>query len=73
MEQYRGRKRHLYVVFIDLEKTYNKVSRGLLWRCLESKGVHVSYISLIKNMYDEAKTWGKRSGQREVTQNISRS
>lgn len=44
------------MVFIDLEKVYDKIPGEVLWRCLEPKGVQMTYIKVIKELYDGANT-----------------
>ncbi|XP_047252335.1 uncharacterized protein LOC124887189 [Capsicum annuum] len=44
LDQYKERKSDLHIVFIDLEKAYDKILGEVLWRCLEVGGIPVAYI-----------------------------
>jgi hypothetical protein len=44
------------MVFIDLEKDYDKVPRNIMWWDLQKYKVLTKYITLIKNMYDNVVT-----------------
>ncbi|WP_375667144.1 RNA-directed DNA polymerase, partial [Bartonella sp. AC326YNZD] len=56
MERYREAKKDLHMIFIDLEKTYEKVPRNLIWWALQRKKVTSRYIELIQDMYRDATT-----------------
>jgi len=51
-EKYRETYKDFHMVFIDLEKAYNKIPRGVIWWVLEKKWVPLKYTKLIKDMYD---------------------
>ena len=40
------------MIFIDLEKAYDKVPRDVFWWALNKKAVHLEYVSIIKDMYE---------------------
>ena len=56
MKRYREQKKDLHMVFIDLEKTYDKVQRNVMWWALEKKKVPTKYVAIIKDMYDNVVT-----------------
>jgi hypothetical protein len=56
MERYMEQKKDMNMVFIDLEKTYDKVPRNVMWWVLQKHKVSIKYITLIKNMYDNVMT-----------------
>jgi hypothetical protein len=56
MERYRDQKKGLHMIFIDLEKVYDKVPRNVMWWALQKHKVSSKYIALIKDMYDNVVT-----------------
>jgi hypothetical protein len=52
----REQKKDLHIIFIDLEKTYGKVPRNVMWWALQKHKVSSKYITLIKDMYDNVVT-----------------
>ncbi|EMS59319.1 V-type proton ATPase subunit B 2 [Triticum urartu] len=56
MERYREQKKDLHMVFIDLEKSYDKIPRNVMWWALKKHKVPAKYITLIKDMYDNVVT-----------------
>ena len=56
LEKYREKEKELHLVFIDLEKAYDRVPRQEVWRCLREKNVSEKYVRVIKDMYKGATT-----------------
>jgi hypothetical protein len=55
MERYKEQK-DMHMVFIDLEKAYNKIHRNLMWWTLDKHKVLTKYVTLIKDIYDKVVT-----------------
>jgi Reverse transcriptase (RNA-dependent DNA polymerase) len=56
MKRHREQKKDLHMIFIDLEKAYDKVPRNIIWWALERKRVPTKYVTLIKDMYTNVVT-----------------
>lgn len=56
MEKKRKGRKKLQIVFVDLEKAYDKVPRKLVWEVLNRRAVASEYVNSIKDMYRGAKT-----------------
>jgi hypothetical protein len=56
MERCRKQKKDMHMIFIDLEKAYDKVPRNVIWWALQKHKVSSKYITLIKDMYDNVVT-----------------
>ena len=48
----KGRKEDIFVAFLDMEKTYDRVSRKKLFEVMRCYGVHEKLVRLIERIYD---------------------
>jgi len=65
MERYREQKKHLHMIFNDLERAYDKIPRTVMWWALEKHKVPIKYNTLIRDMYDNVVT-SVRAGDSET-------
>jgi hypothetical protein len=56
MERFIEQKKDMHMIFIDIEKAYDKVTRNVMWWTLQKHKVSSKYITLIKDMYDNVVT-----------------
>jgi hypothetical protein len=50
MKRHREHKNDLHMIFIDLEKVYDKILRNIMWWVLKRKLIPTKYVTLIKDM-----------------------
>ena len=55
-EKYLVKSKDLWMVFIDLEKAFDRVPREVVWWALRYLGVDEGIVSVIKAMYEDALT-----------------
>ena len=58
-----GKQKVLHMVFIDLEKAYDRVTRQEVWICMREKGEPEKYVMIVgqQDMYEGTRTWVKSS------------
>ena len=61
IEKHLEMQKKLHLMFIDLEKAYNRVARQEVWRWLMEQGVPEKYVRLVKDTYGDARTQVKTS------------
>ena len=56
MEKCREKQKVLHMVFIDLEKAYDRVPRQEVWRALRERRIPEKYVRMIQQTYRDVKT-----------------
>ena len=55
-EKHLEKRQNLHMIFVDLEKAYDRVPRDIIWWALRKKQVGEEYIKVIQDMYDGCTT-----------------
>ncbi|XP_037772663.1 uncharacterized protein LOC119568275 [Penaeus monodon] len=56
MEKYREKQKVLHMLFIDLEKAYDRVPGQEVWRCMRKRGLTEKYLRMIQETYKTVTT-----------------
>ena len=62
-EKYLGKKKDLWMAFVDLEKAFDRVPHEVVWWALKRLGVVDWIVSVMKAMYEDATTRVKINGK----------
>ncbi len=57
MEKHKEKQSELWMVFVDLEKAFDRVPHDLIWWSLRMKGADEAEIKMIQDMYKVAVTY----------------
>src|SRR5215469_11890642 len=55
MEKYRRSRKGMHIVYVDLEKAYDRVPRELVWE-VRKRAVAEQYVEVIRDMYRDSST-----------------
>ena len=50
------KNKELHMIFVDLEKAYDRVPRELIWWSMRQKNVPEAFIKIIQVMYEDCET-----------------
>lgn len=56
IEKHREARKDLHVIFIDLEKAFDRVPRDLIWAALRYHSIPEPYVAIIQDMYANTTT-----------------
>ncbi len=51
-EKCREKNKDVHMVFVDLEKAFDRIPRELIWWCLRKKGVPEEYVKIVQVKQD---------------------
>ena len=63
MDKYSEGGQELHLVFVDLEKTYDRVPMEEQWRCIRKAGITKKHVRVARDMYKDVR---QQSGQQQV-------
>ena len=55
-EKYLGKRKNLYLAFVDLEKAFDRVPRRVVWWAMRKLSVDEWLIKIVQSMYTNARS-----------------